>query len=170
MKRICFFSICLFLLVQAGNAQKGNNQISIGPELDLPIGNFSTAYSVGFGGTVKGLYGIGTAGQITLTTGYLHFKGKSGTNNGYSFADQTFTIIPYMLGYRHNFKPWYVEPQVGLASYTTKAGSFKFNETRLTYGIGGGYVMRNLDLGLRFQSHVGASLVALRVAYNISLK
>lgn len=169
MKRLSFLAIVL-LLMQASHAQKGNNGVSIGPELDLPIGSFSTAYSVGFGGTVKGLYGIGSAGQVTLTTGYLHFKGKSGTSNGYSFADQTFTIIPYLLGYRHNFKPWYVEPQVGLASYTTKTSGFKFNETRLTYGLGGGYIMKNLDLGLRFQTHVGASLIAFRAAYNINLK
>ena len=170
MKRIYTLSITLFLLIQAGYAQKGNNQINLGPELDLPIGNFHTAYSVGFGGTIKGLYGVGTAGQISLTTGYLHFKGKSGSNNGYDYSGQTFAIIPYLLGYRHNFKPWYIEPQVGMASYTTKTSGFKFNETRFTYGLGGGYTTSNLDLGLRFQSHEGASLLAFRVAYNINLK
>ena len=168
MKRICFLCIGLFLIMQASHAQKGNNQISIGPEVDLPIGSFGDAYSVGFGGTIKGLYGIGSAGQVTLTTGYLHFKGKSGTTNGYSFAGQTFSIIPYLVGYRHNFKPWYVEPQLGLASYNTKAGSFKFSETRFTYGLGAGYMMNNLDLGLRLQSHTGATLLAFRAAYSFN--
>lgn len=152
------------------HAQKGKNQINVGPEVDLPLGTLGDAYKVGFGGTIKGLLGVGKFGQITLTTGYLTFKGKSANDGGYSYADQTFGIIPFLAGYRQNFNSIYVEPQIGLASYKTKVTGYSFTETRFTYGLGAGYSSKIIDLGLRFQSHEGASLLALRAAYNINLK
>jgi hypothetical protein len=58
---------------------------------------------------VRGLLGVGTAGQVSLTVGYASFKEKkeSGT-------DAKFTMLPILAGYRHNFNGLYVEPQVGL--------------------------------------------------------
>ncbi len=160
-----FLSLAILFFISYGvNAQKGNNQISIGPEVDLPVGTFADAYKVGFGGTIKGLYGIGSGGQITLTTGYIAFNGKSGL-----YADQKFNIIPILAGYRQNFKSLYVEPQLGAASYKTKVTGFSESETRFTYGVGVGY-SGVVDLGLRFQAHEGASLIALRAAYVIKFK
>jgi hypothetical protein len=170
MKKVLLSSVFLLLISIFANAQKGKNQINIGPEVDVPIGTFSNAYKIGFGGTVKGLYGVGDEGQITFMTGFSTFKGKSGTTNGYSYANQTYNIIPYLFGYRKNFKTLYIEPQIGFASYKTKVTGYNFNETRLTYGLGVGYSVNALELGLRFQSHVGSSLFALRAAYNLNLK
>ncbi len=168
MRKFSFFMALLLSISFVSHAQKGN-QINIGPELDIPMGTFGDAYKIGFGGTVKGLLGVGKSGQFTLTTGYLYFKGKSSGTGGYSYADQKFSIIPYLLGYRYYFKDLYVEPQLGMASYTTKAGGSGITETRFTYGAGAGYSMKAIDLGLRFQTHEGASLVAIRAAYNINL-
>ncbi len=163
--RKTFLSLAVLFFISYGvHAQKGNNQISIGPEVDLPVGTFGDAYKLGFGGTIKGLYGIGSAGQITFTTGYIGFKDKSGL-----YEDQKFNIIPLVAGYRQNFKTLYVEPLVGFASYKTKIPGFSETETRLTYGIGVGY-SGVVDLGLRFQSHEGISLIALRAAYVIKFK
>ena len=164
MKKTFLSLIVLSLISYGVSAQKGNNQISIGPEVDLPVGTFGDAYKVGFGGTIKGLYGIGSAGQITFTTGYVGFKGKSGL-----YANQKFNIIPLLAGYRQNFKTLYVEPLLGLANYKTKVTGFSESETRFTYGVGVGY-SGVVDLGLRFQAHEGASLVALRAAYVIKFK
>lgn len=169
-KVILFFGLLLFI-GSAGYAQKGKNQINIGPELDIPMGTFGDAFKLGFGGTVKGLFGIGKSGQITLTTGYLSFKGKSGTTEGgYSYADQKFSILPILAGYRQNIKTFYVEPQLGVASYTSKVADFKFTETRFTYGAGVGFSLKLVDLGVRFQGHEGASMIGIRAAYNINFK
>ena len=171
MKKFSLFFCVLLAASLTSFAQKGNNQISIGPEVGIPMGTFGDAYSVGFGGTVKGLLGVGQSGQLTLTLGYLHFKGKSGTsNNGYSYANQTFNIIPYLIGYRHNIKAFYIEPQLGFASYTTKVTGEKISETRLTYALGTGYTMHSFDIGIRFQSHEGTSFLGVRAAYVFNLK
>ncbi len=169
MKRIILSLTLLLAICLVGHAQKGNNQVNIGPEVDLPVGTFGDAYKAGFGVTAKGLYGVGKSGQITFTTGFQSLKGKSGTVDGYSYSGQTISIIPYLAGYRQNFKSLYVEPQLGFATYKTKVPDFHFSETRLTYGIGVGYSMKVVDLGLRYQSHEGYSMVALRAAYNINL-
>lgn len=66
-----FLLIGISLLSFAGFAQKGNNQINVGVELGLPTGDNGDVSKAGFGGTVKGLYGIGTAGQLSLTTGFI---------------------------------------------------------------------------------------------------
>jgi hypothetical protein len=150
-------------------AQKGKNQVNFGPEADLPIGTMGDAYKLGFGGTLKGLLGVGKTGQVTLTLGYSTFKGKSGTSGGYSYAGQTFNVIPFLVGYRNNFNKFYIEPQLGLASYTTKVTGFKETETRLTYGLSVGYAINSFDLGLRYQGHEGASFIGARVAYVIDL-
>ena len=165
MRRIFLSLAILCSITYCAHAQKGNNQISIGPEVDLPAGTFGDAYKAGFGGTVKGLFGVGTSGQITFTTGYIGFKGKGES----LYADQKFSIIPLLAGYRQNFKALYVEPLIGLASYKTKVADFSETETRFTYGAGIGY-SGVVDLGLRFQTHEGASLFALRAAYVIKFK
>src|SRR5690349_5333715 len=92
------------------HAQRGNNQIGVAFEAGLPTGDFGDAVKTGFGGSAKGLLGVGTAGQVTLTVGYTSFTFKDA-------SDAHFTILPILLGYRHNFSGVYVEPQVGYGSY-----------------------------------------------------
>jgi hypothetical protein len=169
MKKInlLFLFLCVSLI---GFAQQGKNQLSFGPEINIPAGNFADAYKMGFGGTIKGLYGIGSSGQLTLMLGYSSFKGKSGSSGGYSYSDQTLNIIPYLLGYRQNLKSIYIEPEVGFATYATKISSFKETETRLTYALALGYALQHFDLGLRYQSHVGMSLLAVRLAYVLAFE
>ena len=171
MKKFSLIFCVLLTTSLISFAQKGNNQISLGPEVGIPMGTFGDAYSVGFGGTVKGLLGVGQSGQLTFTLGYLYFKGKSGTSsNGYSYANQTFNIVPYLIGYRHNIKAFYIEPQLGFASYTTKVIGEKISETRFTYALGAGYTIHSFDVGLRFQSHEGTSFLGVRAAYVFNLK
>ena len=163
MKRIYLFLGIFTILTLAGHAQTGHNQVSIGPEADIPVGTFGNAYKTGFGGTIKGLYGVGKTGQVTLTTGYSSFSGKD------IYSGQTFGILPILLGYRANLTGLYIEPFLGMARYATKAGTYTFNETRFTYGGGIGFAMKALDLGARLQSHQGATLVAIRLAYAFNL-
>lgn len=165
MKKISLFLVLFVTLAFAGQAQTGHNQISIGPEVDIPVGSFGDIYKTGFGGTIKGLWGVGTAGQVTLMSGYSTFKGKNQGSGGFDYSGMKFGIIPILVGYRQNFNGLYVEPQLGEAIYTTKSGGFKEHETRFTYGGGIGFSMNALDLGARIQSHEGATLVAIRLAY-----
>ena len=65
-KFILFFAY--IVAVSAVKAQQGNNQIGIAAEAALPLGDFADSYKTGIGGSLKGLFGVGQAGQINFTT------------------------------------------------------------------------------------------------------
>ena len=155
------------MLATSVNAQKGNNQIGIGAEVDFPMGNLGTAYKTGFGGSIKGLYGIGNAGQLSLSAGLSSFKGKSGT----IYASQTFNLVPILAGYRHNFKSsFYLEPQAGVGIGTTKVSNFKFTQTEFAAVLNVGYAKNGFDISAFYHSEFDVlSMFGIRVAYNISL-
>ncbi len=170
-------STCTYFMAAA---QTGGIHIGAGVDVGLPIGNFGEGYGIGFGASAKGLYGISDAGQVTLTVGFLRFGMKDGSDE----VSGSTSLIPFLPGYRHRFGNLYAEGQVGLTMLRTSV-KFKDNDygignfggstaaTHLGYGIGGGYLMGNWDLGLRFQgvSGSGGSLdfVAARIAYNFQL-
>lgn len=150
-------------------AQSGKIAIGIGAEFD-PLANqsYSSIYKAGFGGNLKGLYGVGSRGQITLTAGYLSFGGKSGVQYG----DQTLSLIPVLAGYRYNFEGGlYGELQAGMGSLTTKASGFSFNQTNFAAALNIGYVYNNFDFSARYYTEGDViSMFALRIGYNFSIK
>ena|SRR5215203_5043287 len=173
MKRIILFFVCA-VAMSAAKAQQGKNQIGIAAEAALPLGDFADSHKTGIGGSVKGLFGIGQAGQITFTTGYTSFKGEESTDD----FKYTATIIPLLAGYRHNFTGGlYVEPQLGYGIYGSKVEIMDEDETdsegAFTYAIGLGFAASGFDAGVRYQgaSKDGSttSFVGIRVGYNFTL-
>ncbi|MBL7745324.1 MAG: outer membrane beta-barrel protein [Chitinophagaceae bacterium] len=177
MKRVYVFILGAVLFSASGFAQKGNNQVGVAAELGLPTGDFGDFSKAGIGGSVKGLYGIGKAGQITLTTGILSFRAKSEFEEALEADKITQTVIPILAGYRHNFSGFYAEPQVGYGIYGAKikGGIFdsKDSEGAFTWAIGVGYVVKGFEVGARYQSgHKDGdsnALIGFRVGYNFSL-
>ena len=167
MKKIILAFACVVALSSV-KAQQGNNQIGIAGEVGLPIGDFSDGYKTGIGGSVKGLFGVGTAGQITFTTGYTKFKGKED-----DLFDYSSSIIPLLAGYRHNFSGFYVEPQLGYGIYGVKVEDESDSDGAFTYAVGIGYAKSGFDAGVRYQgaSKDGSttSLVGIHVGYNFTL-
>ena len=170
------FSLAIGIIVSlAAHAQSGNNQIGVGAEAGIPTGKgASETTKIGIGGSVKALFGVGSSGQITLTSGYMSFGGKN-LPDGYK---ATLTVIPVLAGYRQNFGGFYVEPQAGVGflkqkeSYQGENGAEK--ATKLTWAVGAGYVInKNIDLGARYQRSEfedgSISLVGIKVAYNIPI-
>lgn len=145
--------------------------------MGLPISDFGDGYSFGYGGYLKGLLGIGTAGQVTLTTGYTIYPAKDDLENALGADKITATIIPVLAGYRHNFNGFYVEPQVGYGSYGTKikVGGVSGNGSSgaFTYAVGAGFARGAFDAGVRYQgaskSGSTTSLVGIHLGYNFSL-
>lgn len=172
-----FLLIGISLLSYAGFAQKGNNQINVGAELAFPTGDNSDFTKAGFGGTVKGLYGIGTAGQISLTTGFISFSAKNEIKELLGADKVSSTVIPILAGYRHHFNGFFVEPQVGYGIYGAKikGGDFATSDSEgaFTWAAGAGYVYKNAEISARYQgmSKDGESsgIVGIRLAYNFSL-
>jgi hypothetical protein len=167
MKKILFvFAIAAASI--AANAQSGKNQLGIGPEVAL-----STASGGGtmIGGTAKYMHGVGTAGQITLTAGYLF------DSEGEGDEKVTVSQLPILAGYRHYFNGLFVEPQAGYISTGVKmnylGNDFSASSGSFGYAIGGGYAMANgLDLGVSFRNvaESGAKgMIVFRAGWNFSL-
>lgn len=170
-------STCTALI--AGAQEKGSIHINAGIDVGFPLGDFGEGFGIGFGASAKGLYGISDAGQATLTLGFLRF----GMKDGNDLVSGSTSLIPILAGYRHRFGNLYGEGQIGLTALRTSIkvkeadfGNFSgsTSATHLGYGVGVGYLMGNLDLGLRFQGVASdgnsLNLVALRVGYNFQLR
>jgi hypothetical protein len=177
MKKV-FLSIVAIVTIVAGSfAQQGNNQISPAVEVAIPTGDAGESSQLGLGVTVKGLYGIGEAGQLTFTTGYLVAGAKKEFKELLGADKINSTIIPLLAGYRHNFNGFYAEPQIGYGIYGAKikGGDYdaKDSEGAFTWAAGVGYVYSNFEGGVRYQSmhKNGASsgMIAFRIGYNFSL-
>ncbi len=174
MKKLAILFAAVFLSVM-GYTQQGTTQLSVGPEIGFPTGDFKDWAKTGFGGTAKALFGIGTNGQVTLTAGYLSF----GFDGDMSEFEGNFGILPILAGYRQNFNGFYIEPQAGIGIYNYKV---KFmgeedtdSESAFTWSLGAGYVVNQVvDIGVRYQSaDVDGDNVAgfgLRVAYVFNLR
>src|SRR5258708_874064 len=171
MKKLFLLTViaCITLLTQA---QKGNNQIGVAFEVGVPVGSFGDGVKTGFGGLVKGLYGIGTAGQVSFTTGYSSFKWKnlSSGQSGNSW------IIPFLAGYRHNFSGFYVEPQLGYGVFGSKyqfsGASSSASTGAFAWGAGIGFAKNGFDAGVRYQGlskNGTVSVIGFHVGYNFTL-
>jgi hypothetical protein len=173
-KVLLVVAIAVFAL-GAANAQTGKNQLGIGAEVGIGTASGSKA---SFGGSAKYLHGVGSAGQATLSVGYLTTSDKE--SEGSDELKVTGSTIPVMLGYRHNFSGFYAEPQLGylFSNVTTKFNGTKVDELSgsdgsFGYAIGAGYALESgLDLGVRFlnSTQSGATgLFVFRIGYNFSL-
>ena len=172
MRKIFFASALAIVSFIGAKAQSGNNQVGIAFDLGVPTGDFGDAVKTGFGGQVRGLLGVGTAGQVSLTVGYSSFKEKEESG-----SDFKMTILPILAGYRHNFNGIYVEPQVGYGSYGAKAtilgSEVSDSEGAFTWAAGVGFAKNGIDIGARYQSGTkdgdNISLVGIHIGYNFTL-
>ncbi|MGN6293851.1 MAG: outer membrane beta-barrel protein [Chitinophagaceae bacterium] len=175
MKKL-FLAITIVTVSLTASAQKGNNQIGVGVDLGLPTSDFGDAAKFGFGGYLKGLYGIGSAGQITLTSGYTTYSAKDEVLGG-GIDKMKFGIIPILAGYRHNFDGFYAEPQLGYSIFRTKveSGGMSGSDSQgmFTWAVGLGYAMSGFDAGVRYQSGskdgTTIAVVGIHIGYNFSL-
>ncbi|HEY8780033.1 MAG TPA: hypothetical protein VIM16_00300 [Mucilaginibacter sp.] len=168
MKKILLLLVVNIFVFNCCFSQTGNNQISVGAEVNFLASNgYSTIYNPGIGGNLKGMYGIGSASQLTLTGAYSSFSGKSSS----TYGDQTLSLLPILAGYRYNLSNgFYGEGQAGLAILTTKATGFSFSQTNFAAAINVGYVIHGFDIGARYYTEGDViSTFAVRLAYNFSL-
>lgn len=176
MKKL-FLLMTVGVISLAGYSQTGKNEIGVGVDLGIPNGDFGDYFKLGFGGYLKGLYGVGSAGQITFTTGYTTFSAKDEYVTALSADKIKASIIPLLAGYRHNFSGFYAEPQVGYGIYGSKvtAAGQKASDSEgaFTWAVGLGYAMSGFDIGARYQSasknSQTTSVIGIRVGYNFSL-
>jgi hypothetical protein len=177
MKKVFFAFFSLVALSATSLAQKGNNQISPAAELAIFTGDASETSSIGAGVTVKGLYGVGEAGQISFTTGVLRAGAKKDFKDLLGADKVNSTMIPLLAGYRHHFNGFYAEPQIGYGIYSAKIKGGEYassdSEGAFTWAAGIGYIYKSFEIGARYQSmHKDGSssgFVGVRVGYNFAI-
>lgn len=170
MKKLFFISAFTILISTIAFSQTGNSSIGIRAEVGFPVGDFGDSYSTGFGGSAIGLFGIGTAGQISIRSGYMKFK--------YDVAniDASSNLIPIMAGYRQNFSGFYLHPEAGVGMLGFKvSGGESEHETKFGWAIGAGFARGPLDGGVRYErintnfNDIQFSFIGLHLGYNFNL-
>ena len=153
-KLIAIAFLSLFVLnTKVSNAQKGNNQLGIIAEAGFPNDS-----DMGYGGFIKGAYGVKGNAQITLQVGVSKFKSniRSFDMNGNELDRATTRLIPILIGYKQYLKQFYLEPQVGFGELGGKidiGGDWSRPSNGAFYwAAGAGYQFNKVDLGIRYQS------------------
>ena len=176
MKRIILTTAIAFISVLAFS-KKGTNQLGIVAGVGIPTSGFGGGLGGGRGGHSKGLLGVGTAGQLTFTTGYCTFGMKDDVEEALGVDKASSSIIPLLFGYRHNFSGFYAEPQVGYGIYGAKVKlggvSESDSEGALTWAVGFGFAKNGFDAGVRYQighkDGESTAIVGIHIGYNFSL-
>jgi hypothetical protein len=167
MKKVLLTIAAVISLTAMSYAQKGAIKLGIGAEVAFPTGDLGDGFSTGFGGSAKGYYGVSDAGDVTLSVGYLSFSKK---NSG-----PTAGALPILVGYRHSFSGFFVEPQVGYTNYSISNGGGSAGG--FDWAINAGYGMKSWEASVGYNSAsvkfsgVSSTLsyFGVRVAYNFSL-
>ncbi|SOD13379.1 outer membrane beta-barrel protein [Pedobacter xixiisoli] len=178
IKKILLFTVSVFTFSMA-NAQKGTNGIQIGARAAIPTEKLNKIANTGFGGSLKGMYGIGSKSsphQVTLEAGYNRFSLKdlpAGASGSYS-------AIPLYTGYRYLFGKVIFDTQVGFSINRIageSAAGIKASDSQTAFGwaAGVGYLINKVEVGVKYHSShsdndtYSIKFVGFRVGYNFAL-
>jgi hypothetical protein len=163
MKKV-ILSLAIVAIAFSANAQKEADKtlkFSVGVEAGLPMGDFKTFSSIGFGASLMGEYAVAEKVGITLSAGYLTFTGK--TVDGFKYGSTS--IIPVLAGAKFFFaEKVYGHAQLGMSFFNNGGGS------AFTYAPAIGFIpAENIDVQVKYQaaSKTGSTLsfIGLRAAY-----
>lgn len=192
MKKIV---MAIAALVLGTSAMAQDNQISLGLDAGLPMGDFGDLYSLGIGPAAGFELPVGDNLGITAQLSYQILMVQS------DFSDfvKSASMVPIQAGVKYYFmdqqEGFYGHAQIGvhMASATSEeytipgipgftpdivVESETESSTNMSWAIGVGYQMEKLDLGLRYNSispdsdiegAEASNYLGIRVAYLISL-
>jgi hypothetical protein len=147
MTRHFYLTLFITLISACSLAQKGNNALSIMVE----GGYAGDQYDPGYGAYVKGLYGVGEHGQLSLMAGISKFR----LNNTPGQLMSTTRLVPFLAGYKQHFYNFYIEPQIGYGELGGKqdiGGDYaRPSVGAFFWAIGAGVDVKRFELGLRYQ-------------------
>lgn len=152
---IMFLLMNLLFISSLSFAQEGSKALQITGEAIIP----SAQKSVGFGLSLKGLYGISEYGDIVVSAGVSKFK----MNNLDGAGETKIRFIPLLVGYRQKFQKLYIEPRVGLGEFGGRilllSGSdySKPSVTAIFGGLEAGFTLKRFGLAFDFLTTHGVS-------------
>ena len=162
----------------ASASDKQEFRLSVGPEVGLPIGQFSNGYGWMLGGTVQGELPIAKNFYVIANAGYNNFFVKDG-----KLPDQDIRTIPVKAGLKYFFVPnlLYVSAEAGASFLLNKDDLIANKSTAFVYAPQVGVLLKlapknYLDIGFRFQGNGSfydngsyTNFLGLRVAYTFGL-
>ncbi len=174
----------------AGGMMAQSNQISLGADIALPLGDFADGYSLGIGPAVGFELPVGDKLGITAQIAYDFLMVKS----DFSDVIKSATMMPLQAGLKYYFQESqagpYAHAQLGVHSSTVKTEDIDLgvlgkidgtttSSSNFSWAIGAGYQLEKLDIGLRYNSispdsdapdgTSSSTYLGLRVAYLLSL-
>ncbi|WP_205602001.1 hypothetical protein [Cyclobacterium jeungdonense] len=171
MIKTTFIGMFIIFLSFQSLAQQGNFQINLGFDAGITLNDYyQNQFPAGFGASVKGLMEGSSTGQLSLTGNYLYFPIDAPLPAGENLS---LHLIPVLAGYRLNFQPFFLEPQLGGAllinRFKNAPITYSENQVEFAFAMELGYVLESLELSLRYQ-HAGPSpfhlgLLGIRAAY-----
>ena len=182
-------TLALAAFTLAGGLFAQENQISLGVDIALPMGDFGDGYSLGIGPTAGFELPISDNLSVTIQVAYDILMAKGDNQDVIKSA----SMLPAQAGLKYYFQGdqagFYGQGQLGIHAVSVKTedidlgpfgtieGSSDSN-TNFSWAIGVGYQLEKFDLGLRYNSispdsdvdgAKASSYIGLRVAYLISL-
>lgn len=170
-------------------AMAQSNQLSLGVDLALPMGDFGDAYSLGVGPAVGFEIPVGDNLGVTAQVAYDILMVKSDLSDFIKSA----SMIPAQVGLKYYFmdqqEGFYGHGQLGIHASSVKSEEITISipglatittpsettsSTNFSWAIGAGYQMEKLDIGIRYNSispdsdidgAKASSYIGLRVAY-----
>lgn len=160
-KQFLFFVLFSILYFDI-NAQKGFNELSLNGEMTLPI----YQNDQGFGFSLKGSYGIGKFGQLTLSGGVSKFNSK----NSIETEKIATWLTPFLFGYKQNIQKFFIEPKIGiggLGGKILKNGDYSRPSIAAMFGgLGAGYTIKRFNFGINFLTAHGIENTSAGIWYN----
>jgi len=155
-------------------------RLSIGPDVVLPIGQFSDRYKWGVGGSLQAEYPILSEKLfVTLNAGYLNFF-KNDEYTGINKSD--LSLVPVKAGLKYfPVKNFYLQGEAGASFLTNKGDVGATKSTTFIYAPQVGYQFpvgekNYIDAGVRFEGNTkfyddgkSNNFFGLRVAYSFGL-
>ncbi|NOT90379.1 hypothetical protein [Ferruginibacter sp.] len=168
MKKI-FLAVAITAICTGAYAQSESDKkfhFSVGPEVGFATGDFNVTHSVGVGATVQAEYNVGGTSNVTLTTGYMSYAGKSA---GAGIKFKAAGIIPLKVGLKYFLSEgFYGAAQIG-AGFFNNGGGTAFAYTPM---IGYEFNAKSgqaIDAGLKYDGYSkngsGLGSVGVRIAY-----
>ncbi|MBS1664035.1 MAG: outer membrane beta-barrel protein [Bacteroidetes bacterium] len=159
-------------------SDKQEFRLSVGPEVGVPIGQFSNNYGWFLGGSVQGELPVAKNLYVLLNAGYNNFFVKDG-----KVIDQDVRTIPVKAGLKYFFVPnfLYVSAEAGASFLVNKSDLNADKSTAFTYAPQVGVLFplgskNYLDVGFRFQGQGSfanngtySNFLGLRIAYTFGL-
>lgn len=179
IKKILMLTAISALSFSVTKAQKGTNGIQVGARVVFPTEKLNKIVNTGFGGSVKGMYGIGSKSsphQVTLEAGYNRF----GLKDLPTGASGSYSAIPLYTGYRYLFGKVILDTQAGISinrisGHNVAGTEVDGTQTAFGWSVGAGYLIKQIEIGVKYQSSdvrddiYDIKFVGLRVGYNFKL-